>query len=255
MIDNIKATIKGFFKKLLIPAVFIFAIGLFVNGQRKKKAQRTFTITFNNIAGLSKGAPVYAMGVKVGKVIKTFPITNSNEVGVNIFITKDNFPVPGPDAKVEVVHDIERGGARVLELTNVGDYDAYRNLDPMLQDQISRVFLEAFQLSKDFAVNAIDFLRSPQVNTYRKEMQANLQNILESAERGTLKEDAKENAQKQLDKLNQIAKKVEAGEEVLSEKDKQALMYQIESTRKTLETLVSVSDIYKDDEKKEFLGQ
>lgn len=78
-----------------------------------KNSQKTFEAKFKNIDGLPIGAPVSALGVKVGEVIKTKPVNDG--VIVKVKITNKFFPIPPPGSQLNITSFTPNGG-RILEI-------------------------------------------------------------------------------------------------------------------------------------------
>jgi len=76
-------------------------------------SQRTFQATFKNVDGLPKGAPVTALGVRVGEVIRTKPFKNG--ILVTIRITKKSFKTPEPGSQLTIT-SFRPGQGRVIEV-------------------------------------------------------------------------------------------------------------------------------------------
>ena len=243
--------VKKIVSKLIFLAVVV-SLAFFAWGQfQKTKRSRVFTVTFTNTESLNRGAAVYASGSIVGKVLNISPMVNSEEIAVDILITKNDFPIPSSGTNVEIISSSERGGSKAIELTNIvtkgkGKIKAKPNPS---YDYILRTTGEAFQISKDFALDTMKFLGSPTAQQYKKNLENSLNGVVTSLEHGTIKKDL----EKQLANLNQKAEEIEANDKgLLSEKDKKALLDQLEATKKTLQSTISVSDLYKDKEKEKF---
>lgn len=98
-------------KKLLTNLVIasLIATGIFVY----RNSQRTFEAKFKNIDGLPIGAPVTALGVKVGEVIRTRPLDDG--VSVTIKITNMAIPKPPPGSLLTIT-SLKPAQARTLEI-------------------------------------------------------------------------------------------------------------------------------------------
>lgn len=76
-------------------------------------SQKTFEAVFKNVDGLPKGAPVTALGVKIGEVIRAKPIKNG--IKVTVRITKKSFPRPEAGSQLTIT-SFRPGQGRVLEI-------------------------------------------------------------------------------------------------------------------------------------------
>lgn len=106
--------------------VFIAACSIYIN----YNAENTFQAKFKNIDGLPKGAPVTALGVQIGKVLKTKP--QPDGVLVTVKITNKSFTMPPPGSQITIT-SLRPGQGRVLEIIPP---------DKLLSDNKSWVFQE-----------------------------------------------------------------------------------------------------------------
>lgn len=93
--------------KLFLVVLVAVGVCVFYN------SQRTFEAKFENIDGLPNGAPVTALGVRVGKVVKTTPVEDG--IIVKIRITNNSFPYPPPGSKLAIT-SFRPGQGRLLEV-------------------------------------------------------------------------------------------------------------------------------------------
>lgn len=92
---------------LTLILVIIFCVFVYRN------SQRTFEAKFKNIDGLPVGAQVTALGVPVGKVIKTRPYKDGIIVTIRITNKRIQNPVPGSQLTIT---SFRPGRGRVLEI-------------------------------------------------------------------------------------------------------------------------------------------
>ena len=90
-------------------AIFLIASGIFTY----YASQRTFEAKFKNVDGLPKGAPVTALGVKVGEVFKTKPVRDG--IIVTIKITNEEVPRPPAGSQLAIT-SFRPGQGRILEI-------------------------------------------------------------------------------------------------------------------------------------------
>lgn len=235
--------VKNLIGKLLLPFILVFVAGYVFKLYKSNRAERSFTLSFENIDGLNKGAPVYALGTIVGKVVGTFPIRNERKIGVNIMITKDDFPLPGKGTSVAIVPSLHRTGSKVIEIKNIklSKEGQLKVEEPKLHDHIFALMLDVLQITKDFAVASIKMITSPQSKKYAKDAQRTIKDITTSIEFGTVKDDLKV----QLSKANQMIEGAESKGGIIGYKEKRALMNQVKAARNTLESLSGATDYYK----------
>jgi hypothetical protein len=241
------AFILGFLQgiaKRLLTFFLIAAVAFGVwNYYKDKRERKTFVVSFNNIEGLRAGAPVYANGVKVGKVIKIFPVGNSNSVGVKCVITDKNFPSPKGKVNAKLITDYEDGGGKVVEIFSMvaGARDSGTGLNPYVSKYAVNLFRDFLQLSKDFAEMGVRALSSRDSNEYRENIEHNVQNTITSLEYGTLRQDIEH----EIKDLNKSIKKFESRSPGDKEKDaRKALESQVAALKKTTKTFGTLSDPY-----------
>ncbi len=78
-----------------------------------KNSEKTFEAVFKHVDGLPKGAPVTALGVKVGEVVRSKPIKNG--ILVKIRITRKDFSLPHPGSQLSIT-SFRPGQGRVIEV-------------------------------------------------------------------------------------------------------------------------------------------
>lgn len=76
-------------------------------------SQKTFEANFKNVDGLPKGAPVTALGVKIGEVVRAKPIKDG--IKVTVRITNKSFPRPEAGSQLTIT-SFRPGQGRVLEI-------------------------------------------------------------------------------------------------------------------------------------------
>lgn len=229
---------------LLLRFIFVFVV-VFVawNIYQESKKAETFVTTFSEVSEITSGTPVYALGVKVGKVKKIFPIVNEeNKLGVEIRITKKDFPVPGDGTTISIVPSSGKSGDPTIELSNIqqGSGGFYSSSRPFSQRDISKIMYDFWQLSKDFSNYGLKQLKKPEVQHYRSQLQTSVKKITESIKDGTLKDQAED----QIAKLNQMEIKLNSEIEGLDETDKEALQIEMQALQNTIRSMLNVSDLY-----------
>lgn len=229
--------------KLAFP-LLLFLAGVYAwNYAQHQERLKTATVYFQNVDGLSRGAPVFVGGTVVGKVKDIYPIVNDNKVAVDILITKEDFPTPQQGTKASIQTNISRGGGRVVALKDVQvKSQKQQNIEPLTSDYLTRLAMDMFQMGKDFASQTVQFMNDPKTHAYKDKIQSQLNYLKTSIEKGTVKEDL----QQEINKLNKTIQELESGEkEFLKDSDKQALINKLEATKNTLKTLGSMTDNYK----------
>lgn len=256
LIVGLLKNLQAFLMSLVFPAI-IFAGAFYVwNHFKKERERKIFTVSFNNIDGLSKGAPVFARGLQIGKVIKTHALVNDNKVAVKILITKKDFPKPGEGTHVKIVNSIESGGGKIIELSNIRvdeDFvgknyfvehygkDFYRTIEPISSKSLKHLMFDFFVLGKEFAIDTYNMITSEKTVSYAEELENSLQNTIASIEHGTLQDDVKN----QINELNEKVKDSETDPRIRA-KRKQEMHNQINALKHNLGTMMTVSDQYKD---------
>lgn len=246
MVAFILSFLQSIFKKLLFFFVIAaLAFGIW-NYYKEKRESRTFTISFNNVDGLRTGAPVYANGIRVGKVIRIFPLGNTNTVGVKCVITKKDFPKPAGAVNATLITNYEDGGGKVVEITGMraGSSGSGTGINPYIAKYSLGLARDFLQLSKDFATASYQAINSKKNTELREDLTNNVQNTITSLEYGTLKNDV----QQDIKELNKKIKKFES--RPAKEKEKQlqkTIETQAQALKKTTKTYGTLSDPYKDD--------
>ena len=109
--------ILKFFIKKVVSFVIIIALVYFLwNLFSHREDKRKFVISVDHISGLSRGAPVYLGGAKVGKVLKIFPVANLDKVAIEGIITQKGLVIDKNDLQARIITDVEGGGGQVLFL-------------------------------------------------------------------------------------------------------------------------------------------
>ena len=247
LVSFIFGTITSVIKKLALPAIMILAAIMGWNYFQNKREQKTFTLSFFNVDGLSKGAPVMMHGANVGKVIKISPLSNSNAVAVKVLITQPDFRVPGFGTEARIVNSIETGGGKIVDLLRVqrslkGEKIRYKTVSALSFKHASKVMFDLAQLTKDFSS---DILRQLEKNKKKDDTSADLgnaiTNVVSSVEYGTIKKDVSN----QIQSLNRKIRDSESNPNG-DFRQKQNMKYRIESLKNTLRTFNPVSDAYID---------
>ncbi len=245
MITALIDTIKGFLFKVIMPIAILLALVLFGwSSYRERREARTLILSFHNIDGLTKGAPVYVHGVKVGKVIQTFPMVNSNAVGIKILITDRKMPVPSY-AEARIITSIETGGGKVVELQNMtrtieSERLSMSSVAPITAAYMSRLMLDIFQMTKDFAVAGISAVSSPQADSYKSDLSNQVKNAITSVEYGTVKKDVAN----EVKTLNRNIRNTEL-DPTKNDDLAKAVKNQAKALENTVKSMSNVSDVYK----------
>ena len=238
----------------------VFALIVFVwNIYKAKRESRTFISQFSNVEGLAKGAPIFANGVEVGKVIKIFPIGNSNDVAVKGLITKDEFPSPRGSINTRIITNFGSGGGKALELLD-SIYDSELERIGLREDEfmdtkrrvkkainapsmkvVLRIMRDTYQMTKDFAVSFLATINSEESKQYQHQMQNAVNNTVTSFEYGTVKQDVKHG----IDNLN---KEIQEFEEKPNKQAmvERALKDQATALKNTLDSYANLSNVYKE---------
>lgn len=243
-------SIKQFFIKLLGYAAIAAVLILGWNFYKGQREARTFVVSFRNVDGLSKGAPIYSKGIRVGKVVRIFPLGNTSDVGVKGLITYKNYPNPKAGVRAKIINNIEGGGGKVLEIGSLMDNPdeiearkdkiMSRGTEPQVLQQTMRLMQNFFQLSKDFANETMLALSSNQAQEYKDNIVNGVENTITSIEYGTLDRDL----QNSINKLNKDIKEYE--KKPNKELDVQrAVQDQAKALSNTVESYGSLADVYK----------
>lgn len=238
----------SFFKKLFFLGLLIaLAFGAW-SWFKAKREGKTFVVSFYNVDGLSKGAPVVVRGVRVGKVIQTYPLLNTNKVAVKAIITHKDFPRPGPETEAVIISDIEGGGGKIMELKNISHSSmgtvrigaqSPSGQSPVLLKETTRLVFDFMQLSKDFAIDFWEMITSQKSKDYQAEIKSQIENSITSLEYGTIEADI----QNEIASLNRKIKDLEMNDNKDFE-TKKALLNQIDALKNTIKRYETISDIY-----------
>jgi ABC-type transporter Mla subunit MlaD len=228
------------FSFLVIAALLFYAW----NHYKQRREAKTFVVSFVNVDGLTKGAPIYVRGVQVGKVVQIFPIANSDRIAVKGLITIKDFPTPGNATHATIVNNIQAGGGKIIELRNVEQVGplykvVHRGQGPLMIEQASRIALDTFQLTKDFASDLYKSMNTKQSQYYREQLENSVRNTITSIEYGTVEHDLNSG----IEELNQRIKQAE--EHHNEEEKKKAMMDQLNALKNTVSTFSTVTDVYK----------
>jgi hypothetical protein len=250
--------LMGMLKKVIMFAI-VFAVVVTVwNFYKAKRESRTFISQFSNVEGLSKGAPIYSSGIEVGKVIKIFPIGNSNNVAVKGLITKDEFPSPRGAINTRIVTNFQDGGGKAIELLDsiyeselerIGlredDFLANKKIKKAINGPsmkvVLRIMRDTFQMTKDFALSITAAMNSKESQTYQREAQNAINNTITSLEYGTVKQDVKHGIERLNDKIRDFEEK--PNKEAVVER---TIKNQALALRNTLESYANLSKTYKE---------
>ncbi len=245
MLAAIVDIIKGILFKIVLPITVLLALLLFSwTVYKERREARTLILSFNNIDGLTKGAPVYVHGVRIGKVIQTFPMVNSNAVGIKILITNRKMPVPNY-AEARIITSIETGGGKIIELQNMTRTIESERLNmhsvaPITAAYVSRLMLDIFQLTKDFAVEGLRAMNTEQASSYKSDLENQVKNAITSVEYGTVKKDVEH----EVKHLNRSIRNTEL-DPTKNDDLQKAVKHQAKALENTIKSLSNVSDIYK----------
>lgn len=251
--------LMGMLKKVLMFAI-VFAVVVTVwNFYKAKRESRTFISQFSNVEGLSKGAPIYSSGIEVGKVIKIFPIGNSNNVAVKGLITKDEFPSPKGSINTRITTNFQDGGGKAIELLDsiyeseleriglreddflTGKKKFKKAINGPSMKVVLRIMRDTFQMSKDFAISMMAALNSDESKTYQHHTQNAVNNAITSVEYGTVKQDLKHGIENLNEKIRDFEEKPNKQAVVERTLKNQAL-----ALRNTLDSYANLSRTYRD---------
>lgn len=249
--EAITSAIKKFLVKILTYATFAVILVLIWNFYKEQREAKTFVVSFRNVEGLAKGAPIYANGVKVGKIIRIFPLGNTSDIGVKGLITERNYPNPQAGVRAKIINNIEGGGGKVLEIGSL--LDSREELEarkksilskgtesPVIGDTM-RLMQNFFQLSKDFGNETLKALGSKQAEEYKENLANSVQNTITSVEYGTVKQDVSNG----IERLNKEIKDYEHHPENKGRKLERVIQTQAKALENTVKSYGSLSDVYK----------
>ncbi len=246
MLDFLFGILKGIFKKLIVILV-VAAIAFSIwNYYKEKRERKTFIVSFTNVEGLRNGTPVFANGVRVGKVIKIFPLGNSYNIGVKCMITNPDFPSPKHSVTARIMTNYEEGGGKAVEIISMtaGSKDNGVGINPYVTKYSMRLMRDFLQLSKNFGESGLKALNSNKSGEYGEKIENSVQNTISSIEYGTLKHDIESD----IKDLNKKIKKFESKSQKEKDADaKKAMENQLNALKKTTKTFGTLSDPYKHD--------
>ncbi len=245
MIVALIEAIKAFLFRIVLPATIFVALVLFGwTVFRERREARTLALSFHNVDGLTKGAPVYVHGVRVGKVIHMTPTLNSNSVSVKVLITDRKLPIPSY-AEARIITSIETGGGKVIELQNMtqtieSQRLSMQSVSPLTAAYLGRLMLDTFQLTKDFAVETMQAMSSPQADNFKSDLSNQVKNAITSVEYGTVKKDV----ENEVRTLNHQIRNTEL-DPTKNDDMAKAIKNQAKALENTIKSLSNVSDVYK----------
>ncbi|MCH2226368.1 MAG: hypothetical protein MK033_01215 [Candidatus Caenarcaniphilales bacterium] len=240
--------ILKFFIKKVVSFVIIIALVYFLwNLFSHREDKRKFVISVDHISGLSRGAPVYLGGAKVGKVLKIFPVANLDKVAIEGIITQKGLVIDKNDLQARIITDVEGGGGQVLEITQFHLISSSKNNKQNSQvayitKYASRLLLDTLQMTKDFANESIAYLNRQETLEYKQKLEESVGNTVRSIEYGLIEDDIKNNMRD----INNKIKDVEQSKEENPNQVTEALADQLEAIKNTLSSFNTVSDVYKD---------
>ncbi|MBI1858590.1 MAG: hypothetical protein HYR97_05710 [Candidatus Melainabacteria bacterium] len=153
-------------RKLLFNIVILTAI--IITCYAFKRSEKTFEATFRNIDGLPIGAPVSALGTKIGEILKTTPIDEG--VKVTVRITNKKIPPPPPGSLLTIT-SYKPGQARVLEIIppspDLGDSKAWLMREPITTESWLTASMELWNGLKNFSEITLKYLTHENVTKVR----------------------------------------------------------------------------------------
>ena len=240
--------ILKFFIKKVVSFVIIIALVYFLwNLFSHREDKRKFVISVDHISGLSRGAPVYLGGAKVGKVLKIFPVANLDKVAIEGIITQKGLVIDKNDLQARIITDVEGGGGQVLEITQFhlissSKKNKQNSQVAYITKYASRLLLDTLQMTKDFANESIAYLNRQETLEYKQKLEESVGNTVRSIEYGLIEDDIKNNMRD----INNKIKDVEQSKEENPNQVTEALADQLEAIKNTLSSFNTVSDVYKD---------
>ena len=140
---------------IFLLGIFILVLGIYIYFN----PEVTFEAKFKNIDGLPKGAPVTALGVKIGEVIKTKSI--SDGVIVTVKITNKLFKNP-PIGSQLAITSFRPNQGRVLEIIppdeNIGENKALIIQEPVTNESWLHTSLELLDGLKEFSGQVVKYV-------------------------------------------------------------------------------------------------
>ncbi|MCE2928365.1 MAG: MlaD family protein [Candidatus Caenarcaniphilales bacterium] len=237
--------LKGVLKKLVTLAVVASLAFWGWNTYKNKRESRTFIVSFNDVEGLTKGSPIYANGIKVGKVIQILPLGNTNSVGVKGLITSKDFPNPGSSVRARIINNIESGGGKILDVVamNVDTKQALgKGENPYILKHTLRITRDFFQMSKDFSNDVYHLVSSKESESNKEKIENAVQNTVTSIEYGTVQNDIKN----QMHHLNKEIKELEKNPNKKRKAEKE-MENQAKALKNTLSSFGSLADVYREE--------
>ena len=139
---------------IFLLGIFILVLGVYIYFNPEK----TFEAKFKNIDGLPTGAPVTALGVRIGEVIKTK--STGDGILVTVRITDKSVPKPPPGSQL-VITSFRPNQGRVLEIIspseNSGENKAYIIQEPITSESWMHASLELLDRLKEFSGQIVKY--------------------------------------------------------------------------------------------------
>lgn len=140
---------------IFLLGIFILVLGIYIYFN----PEETFEAKFKNIDGLPKGAPVTALGVKIGEVVRTRSI--SDGVIVTVKITNKSFLKPLPGSQLTITSFSPSQG-RVLEISapdeNIDTNKAYITQEPVTNESWLHASLELLEGLKEISGQIVKYV-------------------------------------------------------------------------------------------------
>lgn len=132
-------------------------------------SQKTFEAVFKNVDGLPKGAPVTALGVKIGEVVRAKPIKNG--IKVTVRITKKSFPRPDAGSQLSIT-SFRPGQGRVLEIKpsdeKLAETKAWIIQEPITAESWLHASIDILDGLENFSQSAIKCVTPENFNKARR---------------------------------------------------------------------------------------
>lgn len=161
---------------LIVTVIIVFTALAYTN------SHKTFNAKFKNIDGLPKGAPVTALGVTVGEVIKAK--STDDGVIVTIKITNKSFENLQKGSELTIT-SFRPGHGRILEIipqsSETGDSKAFATLEPVTTESWLHAAIDILDGLKIFSQAVIKHLTPENIHNVR----AALKNATESLNKTT----------------------------------------------------------------------
>lgn len=159
--------------------IFLLVV-VIVGGYAVYNSGRTFEAKFKNIDGLPIGAPVTALGVKVGTVIRTKPVEEG--ILVVVRITNKSFPLPPAGSQLAIT-SLRPGQGRVLEVIppdeDLDETHAWLIREPITTESWLDASLELYEGLKGLSNYITRQVTSENVSKLRSSI-SSVSNILDS---------------------------------------------------------------------------